>query len=65
MKWLKNLLGLVSVLAGAAMLLVMVAGLFIFALQDPVEMKSVNVLTEAPEPLRIPDQIEDRRVVKL
>ena len=65
MKWLKKLLGLMSVLAGTAMLLVMVAGLFIFALQDPVEMKSANVLTKAQEPLRIPEQVEDRRVVKL
>jgi hypothetical protein len=65
MKWLKKLLGLMGVLAGTAMLLVMVAGLFIFALQDPVEMKSANVLTKAQEPLRTPEQVEDRRVVKL
>lgn len=65
MKWLKKLLGLMSVLAGMAMLLGMAAGLFIFALQDPVEMKSANVLTKAQEPLRIPEQVEDRRVVKL
>lgn len=49
MRWLKRLLLVTGLLASTMALLVLMAGLFIFALQSPVEMKS------AGDPHRIPE----------
>lgn len=51
MRWAKRILLLAGLLASMGALLMVIAGLFIFALQSPLEMKAAGVPTMAQETL--------------